>query len=37
MYFNSYKFHELLELIPNSYIIAEKPLTHSKNCIIAWN
>lgn len=36
-YFNSYKLHELLEVIPNSFVIAEKPLTHSNNCIIAWS
>jgi len=34
--FNSYKRDELLRLIPNSRVIEEKPLTHSKNCIIVW-
>jgi phospholipid N-methyltransferase len=36
-YFKSYKREELLNLIPNSYIIEEKPLTHKGNCIIVWN
>lgn len=35
-YFNSYKREELIDIIPNSRIIEEKPLTHSKNCIIIW-
>ena len=35
-YFKSYKREELLEIIPNSCIIEEKPLTHEKNCIIIW-
>lgn len=34
--FNSYKAAELVSIIPNSKIIAEEPLTHSKNCIIVW-
>lgn len=34
--FNSYKADELVELIPNSRIIAEVPLTSPKNCIIIW-
>ena len=34
--FNSYKREELLSIIPNSHIIDEIPLTHSKNCIIVW-
>jgi hypothetical protein len=35
-YFNSYKREELIDIIPNSLIIEEKPLTHPKNCIIVW-
>jgi putative sugar O-methyltransferase len=35
-YFNSYKREELIDIIPNSRIIEEKPLTHPKNCIIVW-
>jgi phospholipid N-methyltransferase len=35
-YFRSYKQNELIKMIPNSSIIEEKPLTHEKNCIIAW-
>jgi hypothetical protein len=35
-YFNSYKLQELLDIIPNSYTIAEEPLTHKNNCIIIW-
>ena len=34
--FNSYQLGELLKMIPNSRVIAEKPLTSSKNCIIIW-
>jgi putative sugar O-methyltransferase len=34
--FNSYKKEELVELIPNSKILEEKPLTHKNNCIIIW-
>lgn len=34
--FNSYKKDELIRSIPNAKIVAEKPLTHSKNCIIIW-
>ena len=36
-WFQSYKKDELLNLIPNSFIINEIPLTHEKNCIIVWN
>lgn len=35
-HFNSYKSEELTNLIPNSRIIDEKPLTHKNNCIIIW-
>ena len=35
-YFNSFKLQELLNIIPNSYIIPEEPLTHKNNCIIVW-
>jgi putative sugar O-methyltransferase len=35
-HFKSYKREELLNIIPNSHIIDEKPLTHEKNCIIIW-
>jgi putative sugar O-methyltransferase len=35
-YFHSYKKDELLEIIPNSFVIDEVPLTHEKNCIIVW-
>jgi len=35
-YFNSYKKDELLKIIPGAYALDEVPLTHSKNCIIAW-
>jgi len=34
--FRSYKLDELLKIIPNSKIMAEKPLTNKKNCIIFW-
>lgn len=34
--FNSYTLDELLDLIPNSKVIEEKPLTHQNNCIIVW-
>jgi hypothetical protein len=34
--FNSFKKEELLNLIPNSRIITEEPLTSPKNCIIIW-
>lgn len=34
--FNSYTAEELVSIIPNSRIIAEKPLTHPRNCIIVW-
>lgn len=35
-YFNSYKKEQLINIIPNSHIIEEKPLTHKGNCIILW-
>ena len=35
-YFKSYKKEELINIIPNSRIIEEKPLTHKNNCIIIW-
>ena len=35
-HFDSYKREELLNIIPNSKIVDEKPLTHPKNCIIVW-
>lgn len=35
-YFKSYKVEELLSIIPGSYTIDEKPLTHGNNCIIVW-
>jgi len=35
-YFNSFKLKELLNIIPNSYIIPEEPLTRKNNCIIVW-
>jgi len=35
-FFKSYKKEELLAIIPNSFIIEEKPLTHKNNCIIIW-
>jgi len=35
-HFKSYKSEELLQIIPDSRIIEEKPLTHEKNCIIVW-
>jgi putative sugar O-methyltransferase len=35
-HFKSYTREELLNIIPNSRIIDEKPLTHEKNCIIIW-
>ena len=34
--FNSYKKEELLNVIPNSFIIEERPITHENNCIIIW-
>ncbi len=34
--FNSYKRDELIDIIPNSRIIEEKPLSNAKNCIIVW-
>ena len=35
-HFDSYRKEELLNIIPNSKIVAEKPLTHPRNCIITW-
>ncbi len=35
-HFKSYTKEELLNIIPGSEIIEEKPLTHKKNCIIIW-
>lgn len=35
-YFKSYSADELLEIIPSSKRIDERPLTHEKNCIITW-
>jgi putative sugar O-methyltransferase len=35
-YFKTFKRDELLEKIPNSYIIEEIPKTSQKNCIIIW-
>ena len=29
-------YEELVNIIPNSRIIDEKPLTHKNNCIIIW-
>jgi hypothetical protein len=34
--YQSMKKEELLERIPNSFIIEEYPLTHPNNCIIVW-
>lgn len=34
--YKSYKKEELLEMIPGSRIIEEKPLTYEGNCIIIW-
>jgi len=34
--FNSYNSEELIEMIPGSRIMEEKPATHPKNCIIMW-
>jgi putative sugar O-methyltransferase len=35
-YYRSFKKDELLNLIPNSILLEEKPLTHKNNCIIFW-
>ncbi len=35
-HFNSYNSGKLIQLIPNSKISKEVPLTHEKNCIITW-
>jgi len=35
-YFKSYKYDELLKIIPNSYIVDEVPLTSPLNRIIIW-
>jgi putative sugar O-methyltransferase len=32
----SFSLSELLELIPNSHVVEEIPLTHENNCIIIW-
>jgi len=34
--YNSYKSSELIEIIPNSVVFDETPVTHPKNCIIVW-
>jgi hypothetical protein len=34
--YNSYSVQDLLNTIKGSKIVAEKPLTHHKNCIIVW-
>jgi hypothetical protein len=34
--FNSFTLDELLHIIPGSQVHDEEPLTHPKNCIIAW-
>jgi hypothetical protein len=34
--FESFRSDELVGIIPGSKIIAERPLTHAKNCIILW-
>jgi len=34
--FNAYSVSELLEIIPNSKIINENPLTYEDNCVIIW-
>lgn len=34
--FNSYKAGELIEIIPDSIVLKEEPLTHPKNCLIVW-
>jgi len=34
--FDSYKADDLLRIIPRARRIAETPLTHPKNCVIAW-
>ncbi len=36
-YYNSYTREELINVIPNSRITAEIPLTDPKNCIITWD
>ena len=33
---DGYSVKELLEMIPNSRVFPEVPLTHPKNCIIVW-
>ena len=35
-FYHSFKKEELLNLIPNSIMLEEKPLTHKNNCIIVW-
>jgi hypothetical protein len=34
--YKSYKSNELIDIIPESKILKEKPLTHPKNCLIVW-
>jgi len=34
--FNAHSIPELLQIIPNSKIIEEKPLTAKDNCVIIW-
>lgn len=36
IHFHSYKFGELIEMIPTSRRLKEEPLTHPHNCIIVW-
>jgi putative sugar O-methyltransferase len=35
-FFGTYSSDELINIIPDSYIVEEKPLTHPKNRIIVW-
>lgn len=35
-HFRSYKADELAAMLPGALILKEEPLTHPKNCIIAW-
>ena len=35
--YDSYSVEELLKVIPNSFVIEEKPLTLEDNCIIYWS
>jgi len=34
--FKTYTKDDLINIIPNSHIVDEEPLTHPKNCIIVW-